>query len=160
MTVERRHSEFENPALQEIFSRVRASMPRLTKGKKAVICALFHAGRPMTVYEIYDEVRRDSPVEQIDLVTIYRNVEQFEKSRIIVKTEHSHGGWRYALAGQAHSHSIQCLDCGVEIVMGECFMAEVERLVSTRTGFQNIRHIVNFTGFCPKCASGDAVGEK
>jgi Fe2+ or Zn2+ uptake regulation protein len=44
--------------------------------------------------------------------------------------------------------------------MGECFMAEVERLVSTRTGFQNIRHIVNFTGFCPKCASGDAVGEK
>jgi Fe2+ or Zn2+ uptake regulation protein len=114
----------------------------------------------MTVYEIYDEIRRDSPVEQIDLVTIYRNVEQFEKSRIIVKTEHSHGGWRYALAGQAHSHSIQCLDCGVEIVMGECFMAEVERLVSTRTGFQNIRHIVNFTGFCPKCASGDAVGEK
>ena len=160
MTVEQTHSEIENPVLREIFSRVRAQMPRLTKGKKAVICALFHAGRPMTAHEIFDELRRDAPTEQIDLVTIYRNIEQFEKSRIIVKAEHSHGGWRYALAGQCHSHSIQCLDCGAEIAMGECFMEEVERLISTRTGFQNIRHVVNFTGSCPSCASACASSEK
>lgn len=147
------HSSFE-----QLIERVRACVPRLTKGKKAVLSALFDAEAPLTAHEIFARVcddenccGSDDKHEHIDLATIYRNLEQFEKLSLIIKTEHSNGGWRYALAEKHHSHTIACVRCGKEISMGACLMADVEKIIAERTGFVNIHHIVNFTGSCPAC---------
>ena len=142
----------------QLLERVRACVPRLTKGKKAVLSVLYRADSPLTAHEIYAHISdtafdctSEDKQESIDVATIYRNLEQFEKLHLINKTEHSNGGWRYALAEKHHSHTISCVRCGKEISMGACLMAEVENVIAQRTGFENIHHIVNFTGSCPSC---------
>ncbi len=149
--------------LDQLLERVRACVPRLTKGKKAVLSALLTADKPLTAHEIYALVgvesastentsaQKEDSETSIDLVTIYRNLEQFEKLNFVVKTEHSNGGWRYSLTEKPHSHTITCTQCGKAMSMGACIMADVEKIIAERTGFVNIHHIVNFTGACPKC---------
>lgn len=149
--------------LEQLFERVRACVPRLTKGKKAVLSVLISADKPLTAHEIFAAIsshqecdigsfsQNDTSETTIDLVTIYRNLEQFEKVHIVVKTEHSNGGWRYSLTDKPHSHTITCTQCGKAMSMGACVMADVERIIAERTGFSNIHHIVNFTGSCPNC---------
>lgn len=134
---------------------VRASSPRLTKGKKAVVEVLHAAEMPMTTHEIYTECAQEGIAVGIDLATIYRNIEYLEKIGIVSKTEHSHGGWRYCIADAVserhHSHSIACVRCGKEVAVGACVLAEVDKLIAERTGFSNIHHVVNFSGACPEC---------
>lgn len=149
--------------LEQLYERVRACVPRLTKGKKAVLSVLVSADKPLTAHEIYALIcpqpgceesllqQQETTEAKIDLVTIYRNLEQFEKLQLVVKTEHSHGGWRYTLTDKPHSHTITCTQCGAVMSMGACVMADVEKIIAERTGFTNIHHIVNFTGSCSNC---------
>ena len=150
-------------SLATLMENVRASSPRLTKGKKAVVEVLHAAETPMTTHEIYTECAQEGIGAGIDLATIYRNIEYLEKIGIVSKTEHSQGGWRYCIADAVserhHSHSIACVRCGKEVPVGACVLAEVDKLIAERTGFSNIHHVVNFSGACPECNdhSGDTV---
>lgn len=143
--------------LDTILERVRTAVPRLTKGKKAVVEILYAAEHPLTAQEIYSQCLccKNEAMQGIDLATIYRNIEQLEKIGIVCKNEHSHGGWRYTVAGtvaeRQHSHSISCVACGKEIPIGSCVLAEVDKIIAERTGFHNIHHVVHFTGACPEC---------
>lgn len=141
--------------LKTIMETVRESVPRLTKGKKAVVEVLFAAEQPMTAHEIYTQCVDNGVAADIDLATIYRNIEHLERVGIVCKNEHSHGSWRYAIADTVtrrhHSHSISCVVCGKEIPIGACVLAEVDKIIAERTGFCNIHHIVRFTGACPEC---------
>jgi Fe2+ or Zn2+ uptake regulation protein len=148
----------QQQSFDQLLERVRACVPRLTKGKKAVLSALYRADMPLTAHEIYAQIGDnqmecavEDKQESIDVATIYRNLEQFEKLHLINKTEHSNGGWRYTLTDKHHSHTISCVRCGKEMPVGACVMAEVENVIAQRTGFMNIHHIVNFTGSCPSC---------
>jgi Fur family transcriptional regulator, ferric uptake regulator len=137
-----------------LLERVRTSVPRLTKGKRAVLTVLFHADRPMTAQEIFAALEQNTTlVGTIDLATVYRNVEHFEKINIVSRSEHSQFGWRYTLTQKHYAHVVACVQCGKEVPVGACAMAEVDRIIAERTGFTNIHHIVNFTGACPACQS-------
>ncbi len=149
-------------SIEHLLERVRERVPRLTKGKKAVVEILFAAEHSMTAQEIYsswEERKHDQSelphLQDIDLVTIYRNLEQLEKLGIVCKMEHSHGSWRYCLTGthteRHHSHTISCVSCGKQLAIGACVLSEVDKIIAERTGFQNIHHVVQFTGACPEC---------
>ncbi|MCS6807871.1 MAG: transcriptional repressor [Candidatus Kapabacteria bacterium] len=149
-------------SLEQLLERVRRAVPRLTKGKKAVLSALYGAKHPLTAHEIYMHIAKgihhttsETPNTKqnlpIDLVTIYRNLEQLERLHLVVKIEHSQTGWRYALTDRPHIHTITCTECGQEISVGECLMADIEQFIAQKTGFTNIHHVVHFTGSCPQC---------
>jgi Fe2+ or Zn2+ uptake regulation protein len=139
-------------SFEHLIERVRTCVPRLTKGKRAVLSVLFQADRAMTANEIFGALESDSAIAgTIDLATVYRNVEHFEKISIVSRTEHSSSGWRYTLTQKHPAHNVACVLCGKEVEVGTCVMAEVDRIIAERTGFTNVHHIVNFTGACPTC---------
>jgi Fur family transcriptional regulator, ferric uptake regulator len=144
-------------AIEDLYATLRERFPRLTKGKKAVVEQLFYEHKPLTAHEIFAGVAQSNKgavkETEIDLATIYRNLEQLERANVVVKIEYSTGGWKYALAGATHSHNIQCVQCGKEVAMNECMLADVERIIAEKTGFTGIHHTVNFTGSCPACQS-------
>jgi Fe2+ or Zn2+ uptake regulation protein len=135
---------------------LKARMPRLTKGKKLVVERLHTEQRPLTAQEIFNGVTAGNSSRDVDLATIYRNLDALERVNVVEKVEFSTSGWKYALVGSSHTHSIQCTRCGQEVVMNECVMAQVESIIAERTGFTGIHHTVNFTGCCPTCQSGVA----
>jgi Fe2+ or Zn2+ uptake regulation protein len=143
--------------LETLLETVRGNVPRLTKGKKAVVEVLYAANAPMTAQEIFYACAQQAIAPDIDLATIYRNIEHLERVGIVCKNEHLHGSWRYCIAdtvvNRHHSHTISCVTCGKEIAIGACVLAEVDKIIAERTGFQKIHHVVQFTGSCPECCS-------
>jgi Fe2+ or Zn2+ uptake regulation protein len=148
--------ETHDTRLTHLYATLRERLPRLTKGKKLVAACLLTDTTPLTAQEIYNRVvtNTESAVE-IDLATIYRNLEQLERVGVVEKIEFSASGWKFvlagALSGASHGHSIRCVRCEHEVTMSECLLADVERMVAQRTGFNAIHHTVNFTGTCPTC---------
>lgn len=136
--------------LQTLFKEIQANDIRLTKGKKAVLECLFHAKSGMSAQEIHAEIS----ASEIDLATIYRNLEMLEKLGFLLKTEYSPKGWKYALSSRKHSHSIECVQCGGEVSLGECAFSEIMKAIQLKTGFKNISHVVRFSGNCPQCQTG------
>jgi len=144
-------------ALDSLYNTLRSRVPRLTKGKKAVVDCLHRSSEPLAASEIHAWIQRsDVELAAVDLATVYRNLEQLEKVELLVKVEYSASGWKYALAQANHTHSIACVQCGKHVVMNECLLADVERMIAERTGFANIHHTVNFTGCCPQCQQRSA----
>jgi Fe2+ or Zn2+ uptake regulation protein len=151
--------------VNDLYDKLRERLPRLTKGKKLVAECLLANAEPMTAHEIYARIADTTNATDststtsaasttsilVDLATVYRNLEQLERVGVVEKIEHSSGGWKYVLAGAHHGHSIRCVRCEQEVVMNDCMLAEVERVIAQRTGFQTVRHTVNFTGTCPAC---------
>jgi Fe2+ or Zn2+ uptake regulation protein len=145
------HSSLPQPSLADLYVTLRERLPRLTKGKKLVVERLHAEGKPLTAHEIFSAAAASSDANDVDLATIYRNLDALERANVIEKIEFSAGGWKYALAGAHHTHSIECTRCGQQVVMGECVMADVEKIIAERTGYTGIHHTVNFTGCCPSC---------
>jgi Fe2+ or Zn2+ uptake regulation protein len=144
------------PSLQSLYDRLRHKLPRLTKGKKAVVALLYESDVALTAQELFEHVqsgacRASLADTTLDLATIYRNLEQLERVHVVTKTEYCSGGWKYALVGAHHNHSIRCVECGKQVIMDECFLSDVDRLIEQKTGFTSIHHTVTFTGSCPAC---------
>jgi Fe2+ or Zn2+ uptake regulation protein len=133
--------------LETIFKEIQSHDVRLTKGKKAVIECLFKTNEAMSAQEIFAQLSDST----LDLATIYRNLETLEKLGILLKTEISQRGAKFALACRKHSHSIECVDCGQEVSLGDCALQGLMQAIEKKTGFKNISHVVRFSGSCPGC---------
>ncbi|HYF02261.1 MAG TPA: Fur family transcriptional regulator [Patescibacteria group bacterium] len=133
--------------LQTLFKEIQSHDIRLTKGKKAVLECLYKAKCGLSAQEIHGELSDSA----LDLATIYRNLETLEKLGFLLKTEYSAKGAKYALSSRKHSHSIECVECGQEVSLGECALQELMKTIQQKTGFNNISHVVKFSGNCPQC---------
>lgn len=141
------HHHRQYRSTDEIFNELRQRSFRLTSAKKAIVRTLWHASKPLSVQEIFADVRDYAQ----DVTTVYRTIEQFCDVGIAERVEQTESGVRYSLAGRAHGHNIVCTSCGREESMNECFMDEAEQRIAEATGFQKIRHVVSFYGICRTC---------
>lgn len=139
--------------LEALHEKVRLSSLRLTKGKIAVLECLFYANDALTAQDIFDHVSQSLAVESTDLVTVYRNLEALVKIGVVEQTEHSAKGKKFQLAGRAHTHSVHCVVCGVDVQMNTCMLESIEKKIAAQTGFRSLRHTVNFYGECPQCVA-------
>ncbi len=131
----------------EILAKVRLQVPRMTHARKVVLRCLCDAEQPLSANDIQTQLAEDD----VDAATIYRNLETLCQIGVVHKVEMSSRGALFALVDQDHTHTIVCTECDGQVDIGDCFMAEVEQLIRKRTGFESIRHLVNFTGVCPQC---------
>lgn len=92
---------------------------------------------------------------QIDRVSVYRNIELFEKLGIVQRI---YVGWKYKLELSdqfiAHHHHLSCLKCGQVVDIQDeqhidAFIAEV----SQRFDFEPRRHQFEIDGYCHNCRS-------
>ena len=89
----------------------------------------------------------------VSRVTIYRNIELFEKIGIVHRI---YVGWKYKLELSdqfiAHHHHLSCLNCGAIIdIEDEKHIDEFIYEVSKKYGFQPRRHQFEVDGYCKNC---------
>ncbi len=90
---------------------------------------------------------------KIDRVSIYRNIELFEKLGIANRV---YTGWKYKIELSenfvAHHHHLSCLSCGQIIdIEDEKHIDEFIDIVSKKVGFKPQRHIFEVEGYCKNC---------
>jgi len=126
---------------------------RLTDAREATFRLLI-SSEPQSIREILVKAKRNN----VDRVSVYRNIELFEKIGIVHRI---YIGWKYKLELSdefvAHHHHLSCLDCGKIIdIEDEKHLNEFIDGIAANVGFMPRRHIFEIDGYCKSCQKNRA----
>ena len=121
---------------------------RLTPQRRAILDELRKVTSHPTASDLYEAVRARCP--NISLGTVYRNLDSMSRQGIIQCIDTAGRQMRFDAEVNAHYH-IRCVECGrVDDVADETW-EKLERMASDATGYEVLRHSVEFAGICPRC---------
>lgn len=106
----------------------------------------------MSAEEILSEIEKVN--SEIGLATIYRTLQLFTDTGIIVKHDFDDGRSRYELKtdNDVHNHHhLICQVCGKIIEVNMDLMDELEKEIEDEYDFEITNHIVKLYGHCKDC---------
>lgn len=120
---------------------------RLTDARKATFKLLVNS-EPQSMSEVLAKANG-----KVDRVSIYRNVEVFEKLGIVHRI---YVGWKYKIElsdeFMTHHHHLSCLECGKIIdIEDEEHIDKFIHDITTKFGFKPRRHQFEVDGYCAGC---------
>jgi Fur family ferric uptake transcriptional regulator len=122
---------------------------RFTRTRKNIFEAIEHFNKPVSVQDIFSYLKKQK--EEIDLTSIYRNLELMRKAGIVDIILFGEGKKRYELKIiSEHHHHLVCEKCGdvEDIEMQEKnLLKDVEK----QSKFKVLKHSLEFFGLCQDC---------
>ncbi|MGZ0656699.1 Fur family transcriptional regulator [Coraliomargarita sp. W4R53] len=139
----------EKPELLDIvLERLKASGGRMTKKRECVLGALLSMDRPASA----EEIRERAELPATDLVTVYRNLETFEKLGVLQRVPLENGTHLFELtAPDEHFHHLICRECHKAERLDVCVGQEVAKKAKAH-GYSKIAHMMEVYGLCDECA--------
>jgi Fur family transcriptional regulator, ferric uptake regulator len=137
----------EAPDLESAAAVVRARGLRLSTARRLVLEALYATDEPLTA----DRIAGD-----LDIASVYRNLETLEQIGLVRHFHLGHGPGLYARASAGRYEYLLCDGCGAVVAV------EPERLDAVRNRIRrDFGYEARFThfpiaGLCPDCAAEDA----
>lgn len=122
---------------------------KVTKARVYIYMLLAKNLDSVTAEYIYDQSKEDGV--DINLSTVYRTLEVFEKENIVEKFNLGENSHLYSLVREQHNHVLQCSLCHKKIEVA-CPMRQIEELVKNQTGFTLTEHNLRLKGICEECA--------
>lgn len=121
---------------------------KVTKGRVLIYDLLLNTEENLTVDEIYQECKKE---EDLNLSTVYRTLELFEKHEMVDKIFTADGTGTYTIKRHKHNHIVECSLCHKEIEVA-CPMNQIEKLLKDQTGFKLTEHKLQLKGLCKDCS--------
>jgi Fur family zinc uptake transcriptional regulator len=123
---------------------------RLTEQRKTVLRLLCAADRPVTAYELLDQLR--DIVKNPAPPTVYRALDFLLEQGLVHKLESLHA--YVGCTHPDHPHASQfliCDDCGEVTEVEDASVADSLRAAGQARGFRTKRPIVEVLGTCAQC---------
>ena len=123
---------------------------RFTSQREVILCALHQLEAPVTVEEIFALVKTENP--HIDISTVYRTMELFQRMHIVSGYDLGDGKKRFEHVGieQPHHHLI-CRECGCVISISNDILLPLIQNISDMHSFSIDPDGVTITGLCIAC---------
>lgn len=122
---------------------------RFTKPRKKIFEAIGHFDKPVSAQEIYDFLKKQK--EEVDLTSVYRNLELMNQSDIVNVILFGEGKKRYELKNKKeHHHHFVCEKCG-DVKDVEMREENLIANIKNNGGFLIKKHNLEFFGLCPDC---------
>ena len=143
-------ARFESP--ESILNALRGHGLRISTARRIVVHRLFVAARPLSAEEV--AAGMDGAGAQLDLASVYRNLETFEELGFVRRFRLGHGVRRYLLAPGGDREYLACERCGslAEAEPGELDAIRAE--IGRRFGYQVRFNRFPVIGLCRGCARG------
>lgn len=125
---------------------------RLTDQRRAVLRLLCEADRPMSAYELLEQLRGE--VRNPAPPTIYRALDFLLEQGLVHKLESLHA--YIGCSHPDHPHASQfliCADCGDVAELEDPSIAKSLSAAGRAAGFRTERPVVELLGTCAECAS-------
>ena len=126
---------------------------KLTSQRKAVLSAIAGSHEHLTSADVYQRAKQINST--VGLVTVYRTMELLSNMGMICRVHDGGKSRSYTLAPSGHHHHMVCSECGVVADFANCDLGELEKRLSTETGFEINGHTLEFSGRCSSCRNGD-----
>jgi Fe2+ or Zn2+ uptake regulation protein len=134
--------------VEEVLALLRARGCRITSSRRLLLHALFDAPGDRTAEELAEEVHWRAP--DINLSTIYRNLDELERLGVVIHSHLGHGPATYHLAALAHGHLV-CEGCGAVVEVPDDVFQGLSRAARTRFGFDIHPYHFAVPGRCQDC---------
>lgn len=123
---------------------------RITKGRINILNILSATEDAVTAECIYHKLMERNI--NIDLSTIYRNLELFSKEGIIDKFDIGDGKYSYLINPDKHKHILECAMCHKKIEIN-CPIKQLEQIIKSKTGFTIEEELdIKIKGLCEECS--------
>ncbi len=134
--------------VEQALDLFRAHGSRITTSRRLLLRCLFGSTSHRTAEDLAAEVQGLAP--DVNLSTVYRNLEELERLGVIVHAHLGHGPAIYHLASEIHGHLV-CEACGVQVEAPEGFFDALARAARREYGFTiDPRHFA-VLGLCGNC---------
>lgn len=133
--------------MHDVLKHLKQEGYKLTQPRREILEVL--SSNPLSAQEISDTLMKKG--SEVDLVTIYRTLELFNKLGFTRKIQFEEKTSRYELiAGQKHHHHLVCQECGdvKDVPVNEKGLI---KKVEHQSKFKVQRHVLEFFGLCLKC---------
>jgi Fur family ferric uptake transcriptional regulator len=134
--------------VEDVLKLLRAHGCRITSSRRLLLHALFDAPGDHTAEELAEQVHARAP--DINLSTIYRNLDELERLGVVIHSHLGHGPATYHLAALAHGHLV-CEECGAVVEVPEDVFQGLSRTARSRFGFDIHPYHFAVLGRCQKC---------
>ncbi len=123
---------------------------KATKGRINILDILCNNDGSISAEFIFEQCKHRKI--NIDLSTVYRSLELFEKKHIIRKFDLGQGKYNYMLKEEGHKHTLQCKLCHKKVEI-DCPMQQIREIIKNSTGFASIDEELNtnLQGICEDC---------
>jgi Fur family transcriptional regulator, ferric uptake regulator len=140
-------------AVDDVLALVRRHGGRATPARRLLLNALFDSHGHRSAEELATQVHAQAP--DVNLSTIYRNLEELERLGVIDSTRLGGGPATYHLASTAHGHLV-CEQCGAVTEVPDEIFADLAKAAATTYGFAIKPHRFAVTGRCASCQAKDS----
>lgn len=131
------------PDLAAAAAVVRSSGLRLSTARRLVLEALYEADRPLTA----DELAGD-----MDVASVYRNLETLEEIGLVRHVHLGHQPGLYLRAAGAREYLL-CDDCGAVLAVEPHALDDVRDLIRTKFGYEARFSHFPIAGRCGDCVA-------
>ncbi|MDR3643385.1 MAG: Fur family transcriptional regulator [Candidatus Doudnabacteria bacterium] len=134
-----------NQHIAESKEQLKAGSLKITSARLTLLDILKHAKKPLSIKEI------SLRLGEVDLVTLYRNVESLQNLGIVKQINLKDRQAYYELSGGEHHHHLICTNCGkLEDVQVE--EIKLNKTFLKNHGFAKVTdHSLEFFGICKNC---------
>ena len=144
MTVSSLRPPVHADSIDAAFAIVRTEGLRLSAARRSVLKALFAARGPVTAEQIAAEA-------ELELTSVYRNLEAFEELGLIRHVHLGHGAGRYTLSREEESEYVLCEACGAVRALAPAELDGVRAAVREATGLDARFSHFPIVGVCAAC---------
>lgn len=130
--------------------RLKSENFKITKSRKAVLDILMEQLEPITAEQIFLMLKEKNM--RINLSTIYRTLESFEKKEIVTKVNIiEENKMLFEYNRLEHQHYLMCISCKKIITIQKCPLKEYERELKEELHFMVTKHKLYLYGYCEEC---------
>lgn len=123
---------------------------RRTKAMEEVLRALIENDQPLTLADLVDALG-----DLCDKATVYRLLIRLEEKGILRRLGlHERSAYFTMRYPDRHNDYLICKECGqIDSLDIACPVEQLEKEISTKSGFTNLYHELEFFGTCPTCGT-------
>jgi Fur family ferric uptake transcriptional regulator len=141
--------------IRKVTSTLKRHGYKLTPQRVAVIRAITSSQDHLTPTAIYRRVLQDHP--KTGLATIYRTLTKLAQLGLICRLHTDDNCHSYTIGSSEHHHHLICSNCGIVVDFSKHDFNELEKILTSKTGFQIEDHLLEFTGLCQSCKKKPAI---
>ncbi len=134
--------------IEDVLARMRQHGTRVTPARRLLLGALAASRGHRSAEELAADVQARAP--DVNLSTIYRNLDELERLKIVDRTHLGHGPAAYHLASATHGHLV-CERCGSMTEVPDTLFGDLAETARQRYGFAIDPHRFAVIGTCSGC---------
>ena len=134
--------------IDQLVENLRRDGLRVTNARKQLLSVLLDSKKAYTKDEILNQLKSQG----YDPITLYRNLNAFDKSGILLRLKDEDGKDRYLLNPERkHYHVILCKACKQVEPIQSCTIDTLEEFARSK-GFKEVSHVLELHGLCEDCS--------